>query len=782
MSRGPGPGVLSRRFGTGPAAGRARPGKRPGLLDRADAQSEKTSNIDVMRARLKKINSRLEKLHNPAGTTSRPASSASAPAYMSRPSTSGSRPSTSGSLWVDYGSLSHHGADPLHFKQEVRRRALAWIAAEERIFRTIVSDNYTQLVKTEIAIIKEDMGKGKFAKSKGNSGYSFEELVAKLARHRVSRKISLELERRKLDEWNLPQVMKCVSKEYMAGIRQRAKEMGEDMAGQSDLLSLSSSIPLSSARKRGARDRRKSVVQQFLEQEQRERRPTLQAQDSIVEEVSQVALGEEEGEDLLLSPTSNVTPGSIMEKVLEWTPSVKKKQSLRQGQQWELPLKPRAGETPGDMYVRTCELEGMPPTPQVREQLNRAKWKFTNMALGPEGVSSLVCVTQAAQQLTHLDLSNSMADDLPCAMLVSQLDLQRVPLETLLLGSNFLGIETCHALGFALARPVKPHSLLSSTSTHLSMTLQTLDLSDNALGNDGVGVLMRSLSGNTTLKQLRLVRTGLTRSFTNHFAAAFRENRSLEHLDLSWNSVGAGGAVGLSKLVQGPHALKSLGLSFIDIDQQGMKNLCVALGKRLEQGTALANLTLDGCGTEEMGWMSLACLVRRLDADGRPFALSLKQNNLGGVPGQCLCRTLQGAGNVFYDLESCTYAQTSYKQYNTAGLLGANGAAFALDLADEEDRRMVAVLLEQERASAEKGFTAWADIVLDGVSMRQEGRNTAYYDRAIDAWAAGNLPHHGKLEVNVCMYLTEERPQGRVAIYSPRRGVRPGAGASFRSP
>ena len=355
MSRGAGTGSLSRRFGTGPAAGRARPGKRPGLLDRADAQREKTSNIDVMRARLKKINSRLDRLdqlHNPA--TSRPASSASAPAFMSRPSTSGSRPSTSGSLWVDYGSLSHHGADPLHFKQEVRRRALAWIAAEERIFRTIVSDNYMQLVKTEIAIIKEDMGRGKFAKSKGNSGYSFEELVAKLARHRVSRKISLELERRKLDEWNLPQVMKCVSKEYMAGIRQRAKEMGEDMAGQSDLLSLSSSIPLSSARKRGARDR-----------------PTLQAQDSIVEEISQVTLGEEEGEDLLLSPTSNVTPGSIMEKVLEWTPSVKKKQSLRQGQQWELPLKPRAGETPGDMYVRTCELEGMPPTPQVREQLNR---------------------------------------------------------------------------------------------------------------------------------------------------------------------------------------------------------------------------------------------------------------------------------------------------------------------------------------------------------------------------------------------------------------------------
>ena len=74
------------------------------------------------------------------------------------------------------------------------------------------------------------------------------------------------------------------------------------------------------------------------------------------------------------------------------------------------------------------QLEGMPPTPQVREQLNRPKWKFTNMALGPEGVSSLVCVTQAAQQLTHLDLSNSMTDDLPCAMLVSQLDLQRVPL------------------------------------------------------------------------------------------------------------------------------------------------------------------------------------------------------------------------------------------------------------------------------------------------------------------------------------------------------------------
>ena len=74
-----------------------------------------------------------------------------------------------------------------------------------------------------------------------------------------------------------------------------------------------------------------------------------------------MTLGEEEGEDLLLSPTSNVTPGSIMEKVLEWTPSVKKKQSLRQGQQWELPLKPRAGETPGDMYVRPASWRACPP-------------------------------------------------------------------------------------------------------------------------------------------------------------------------------------------------------------------------------------------------------------------------------------------------------------------------------------------------------------------------------------------------------------------------------------
>ena len=40
MSRGAGTGSLSRRFGTGPAAGRARPGKRPGLLDQAAGESQ----------------------------------------------------------------------------------------------------------------------------------------------------------------------------------------------------------------------------------------------------------------------------------------------------------------------------------------------------------------------------------------------------------------------------------------------------------------------------------------------------------------------------------------------------------------------------------------------------------------------------------------------------------------------------------------------------------------------------------------------------------------------
>ncbi|XP_053364065.1 NACHT, LRR and PYD domains-containing protein 12-like [Clarias gariepinus] len=213
-------------------------------------------------------------------------------------------------------------------------------------------------------------------------------------------------------------------------------------------------------------------------------------------------------------------------------------------------------------------------------------------------------------------------------------------------------------------------TLYSETSNlrELHLTVKTLDLSNNPLGDSGVKTLSTVLeNSHSKVESLRLYKCGISNKGCAALTSALRSNPShLRELDLSWNNLGDSGVKCLcailknplckletlrlwdcgvsdegcaaltSALRSNPSHLRYLDLSWNKVGDSGVKCLCAVLKNSF---CKLETLRLCGCDVSDEGCADLTSALRSNPSHLRE--LNLTNNNVGDSGVRCLCAVLE---------------------------------------------------------------------------------------------------------------------------------------------
>ncbi|KAK3260834.1 hypothetical protein CYMTET_30231 [Cymbomonas tetramitiformis] len=110
------------------------------------------------------------------------------------------------------------------FNDNVRRIALAYIKDKENQFWDESKDRYRDLLTAEVDTLAPHLT-GLEGPRNAKCFDSMNNKLLALARHNASRKISLELEQKRLSEWPLEKVMGAVAETYREGLQKEAHEV-----------------------------------------------------------------------------------------------------------------------------------------------------------------------------------------------------------------------------------------------------------------------------------------------------------------------------------------------------------------------------------------------------------------------------------------------------------------------------------------------------------------------------------------------------------------------------
>ena len=755
----------------GPASPRARPFTAP------PKKRQETKRVQKLNRRLKAVDARLEKMRlmdRPASAgcaAARPSTAPRpwpAPQLGGRGSRAGPAPSPAPRLWTDMGKLAFHGVDPLRFNKEVRVRALQWIATEEEAFQEIVKAEYPRMVQKEVVALKQHLGnamEGGSAKIKSSTGMSFDERVTKLARHRVGRKIALEVEKRKLNEWNLPDVIRSISSEYLLAVRKQAAKDGRGSADKTPVTDLDKIMPMDDAYRRSRRQKRKSVVQVFLENEERDK---AKAKADGAEgaggspddgTLQRAAPGRRRGKTGGAKEGQKPKPVTLSGKLLEMKrPDSHLRRAIRCGQWWELPINPREGEAGANLYARSCVAEEVRVLAVLQKQLASCRWDFHSLRLSIKDLSGVITALQTSQHLTHLNLGCTTIGDEVGGMLISQLDLQNIPLVELTLTGAAVGNGTCYALAAAFMRSQDFGVFKVVTGegdageTHIRKTLERLDLSANSLQEDGAAALFESLHLAEQLCHLNISRASLTNSVGMAVCEYLKRTPKLEELNVSWNNFTEDGAAAVAMGMSENSSLKKLDASYMAVGVDGISELCLGTLQISDICPGRFRcLDLSGCNPQGEALMDLALMVHELDQYVESFTLVLRQVKLRGVAGQCLYRTVKRAKNVTTDMDGCLYnnaiPELEVRPRSPTGLKEGlqsprrrslrelekaqweNTDTFTLDLAQWRDRSALEHLILHQRDALQSGGKSWKAVRLNEVPVVEGGDIVAFHCR-----------------------------------------------------
>ena len=248
--------------------------------------------------------------------------------------------------------------------------------------------------------------------------------------------------------------------------------------------------------------------------------------------------------------------------------------------------------------------------------------------------------------LKTLNISSCGIDDQGMKSLASALEMNGSLEELNLTGNDAVAGIGHMALGESLKRNKTLKTLnisscgiddqgMKSLASALEMNGSLEEL--NLTGNDavtGIGhmALGESLKRNKTLKTLNISSCGIDDQGMKSLASALEMNGSLEEMNLSGNRVGTGiGYMALGESLKRNRGLKTLNISYCDIDEQCMKSLAsafemnsslavldlswnnavtgiglMALGESLKRNRGLKTLNISHCGIDDQGMKSLA--------------------------------------------------------------------------------------------------------------------------------------------------------------------------------
>ena len=196
-----------------------------------------------------------------------------------------------------------------------------------------------------------------------------------------------------------------------------------------------------------------------------------------------------------------------------------------------------------------------------------------------------------------------------------------------------------------------------------SISLQVLDVSFNAIGDDGAEALAEALHTNNSLQVLNVSNNVISVDGAKVLAGALHVNKTLKTLHLRCNKIGAEGAVSLSEALVHNQTLQKLDVSCNHIGVNGAR----ALGKALHTNNSLQVLNVSHNDIGVAGAKALA--------DALHVNKSLKTLHLRG-------NKISADGAVSFS-EALVYNQTLQEldvPYNHIGVNGARALGKALHI------------------------------------------------------------------------------------------------------
>jgi len=318
--------------------------------------------------------------------------------------------------------------------------------------------------------------------------------------------------------------------------------------------------------------------------------------------------------------------------------------------------------------------------PELLDQISISEATRELKLVGLSMTSSSVAVLhKILPACTHLTVLNITRTALPTQAAQALLPAAAaLHLKTVQLVNTEISAEAWDALQRALMRPTQ--ALVQPPPAWWSC-LRELNLTGNALGDEGFLALAPALCGMQELRRLSLRQTGITDYSAARLGSLITQLSRLEGLDLAYNRLAALTGQALASALPSCPKLSRLELSWNSMPD-GVHPIVWALMSPAAKSIGLRQLEVAGTDLSSNDLMSLAALLRF----GAPklSRLDIGHNELISVAGQCLMRQIDIVSKAAHAklMSEHAYAgleaAAAARQKRTAGSATLAAAAAAL--------------------------------------------------------------------------------------------------------
>ena len=256
------------------------------------------------------------------------------------------------------------------------------------------------------------------------------------------------------------------------------------------------------------------------------------------------------------------------------------------------------------------------------QQLVYLSLPFCN--LGYTGIKNLSDILHVCKNLKHLDVSGNEIDPESLQLLLGSVENSRdLPIHSIDLSSNNIGSGSIEGVRAII-------SLIRSPRKH---KIRVLGLRATFLSLSSMKMLLGFLKDNKSLKEINLAENGIQDKGAMVISDMLSSNKSLEKLDIAYNDITSAGVEILSKALEGNvhNNLKCLDISWNPLHDEGVSTLV-----KLLPASKIEELHIDSCRCTDASCLNLAECILKYGSNLDLKALTIIQNKYFGPGGMKL--------------------------------------------------------------------------------------------------------------------------------------------------